>query len=171
MVGSPPCTDWSVLNTRLNHRRMDPAVVAERRRKARGHLEFVVELYRRQRARGAHFLHEHPASADSWDTDVVQDLLAEPGVQSAAGHMCRHGMRMMVPDGEVRPVRKPTRWASSAPEVLRRVALRCLNVGCRPGNPGWHQHVALEGSLPGGRAGRARPPATQRLCALSYCGV
>ena len=126
LVGSPPPTRrlecvWHAAQPP----EVDPAVVAERRRKARVHLSCTVELYKRQLARGACFLHEHPASADSWDTDSMQELPAKKEVQSAVGHMCRHGMRMAAPDGEVRLVRKPTRWASSAPEVLRRVALSC----------------------------------------------
>eukprot|EP00969_Alexandrium_andersonii_P013004 567051-Alexandrium_andersonii.AAC.1 len=35
VVGSPPCTDWCGLNTRVDHPRMGPAVVAERKRKAK----------------------------------------------------------------------------------------------------------------------------------------
>ena len=28
LIGSPPCTDWRAFNVRVNHPRMDPAVVA-----------------------------------------------------------------------------------------------------------------------------------------------
>ena len=52
LVGSPPRTDWCALNARLNHPKMDPAIVAERRRRARAHLGFVVKLYLGQLARG-----------------------------------------------------------------------------------------------------------------------
>eukprot|EP00969_Alexandrium_andersonii_P218117 9633542-Alexandrium_andersonii.AAC.1 len=69
-------------------------------------------------ARGAHFLHEHPASAASWDTAEMQKLLTRPGVDSGIGHMCRFGMKTEPPDGGAGRllVRKPTRWASSAEE-------------------------------------------------------
>ena len=80
LVGSPSSTDWCALNVRWNHPRMDPAVVAERRRKARAHLSFVVRLYLGQLSRGAHFLHEHPATADSWGEDVMKGLLERPEV-------------------------------------------------------------------------------------------
>ena len=105
-----------------------------RRRKARLHLEFVVKLYWKQLARGAHFLHEHPSTAGSWDEPFMRELLAEPGVGTVIGHMCRQGMRLQAPDGRALPVRKPTRWASSASEVLKRLGLRCTNEGCRPGD-------------------------------------
>ena len=104
------------------------------------HLEFVLRMYRKQLARGAHFLREHPAPAESWEEGPVQEFLAQPGVSTVVGHMCRQGMRLLAPDGEVRPVRKPTRWASSASEVLKRLGLRCTNETCRPGDPRWHHH-------------------------------
>ena len=167
LIGSPPCTDWSSFNIRLNHKRMDPREVADRRRRARVHLEFVAKLYLKQLARGAHFLHEHPASADSWETDVMIKVLSKPGVNSVVGHMCRQGMRIQAPDGRELPVRKPTRWASSAPEVLRRLGARCTNEGLRPGGPGWHDHTALEGRPFALR----RPRRTRRPCAPTFCGA
>ena len=101
----------------------------------------------------------------------MQQLLAEPGVSSVVGHMCRQGMRLQSPDGRVLPVRKPTRWASSAREVLKRLGLRCANETCQPGDPHWHDHTALEGRLPGGQlrteAAAHYPPA---LCASILWG-
>ena len=35
LIGSPPCTEWSSFNIRLNHKRMDPQEVERRRRRAR----------------------------------------------------------------------------------------------------------------------------------------
>eukprot|EP00969_Alexandrium_andersonii_P316929 14001388-Alexandrium_andersonii.AAC.1 len=72
---------------------MGPEVVAERRRKAQAHLEFVLQLYRSQLERGAHFLREHPATASSWGEQCAQDLLGMPGVRHGVGHMCRFGVR------------------------------------------------------------------------------
>eukprot|EP00969_Alexandrium_andersonii_P341373 15089892-Alexandrium_andersonii.AAC.1 len=37
------------------------------------------------------------------------------------------------------PVRKPTRWVSSSPEVLKRVCLRCSNDGLSAGDPKLHE--------------------------------
>merc|ERR1739836_354698 len=47
LIGSPPCTDWS-MQMNLNWDRMDPATVAERKRTARVHLEFCAKLYKIQ---------------------------------------------------------------------------------------------------------------------------
>ena len=172
LVGSPPCTDWCALNVRLNHPRMDPAVVAERRRRARAHLHFVVKLYLKQLARGAHFLHEHPASADSWDDDIMKGLLNRPEVSMVAGHMCRQGMTQVTGDGRVLPVHKATRWASSAPEVLARLRRRCTNEGLTPGKPGWHDHVPLIGKGPDGQSRTARAAVCPaKLCANVLRGM
>eukprot|EP00969_Alexandrium_andersonii_P070324 3103979-Alexandrium_andersonii.AAC.1 len=64
--------------------------------------------------------------------------MARPEVQCGVGHVCRLGMTApaacagvgLVRTGAGRlPVRKPTRWMSSFPEILRRVCLRCSNEG------------------------------------------
>eukprot|EP00969_Alexandrium_andersonii_P264311 11681796-Alexandrium_andersonii.AAC.1 len=60
---------------------MGPAVVAERKRKAKVHLEFVVGIYLSQLERGTQFLHEHPMPASSWGEDCAQNLMARPEVQ------------------------------------------------------------------------------------------
>eukprot|EP00969_Alexandrium_andersonii_P140047 6195427-Alexandrium_andersonii.AAC.1 len=43
-------------------------------------------------------------------------------------------------------VRKPTRWASSAPEVLKRTCLHCTNEGGADAGS-LHQHGVLQGRL------------------------
>eukprot|EP00969_Alexandrium_andersonii_P316007 13962039-Alexandrium_andersonii.AAC.1 len=63
--------------------------------------------------------------------------MARPEVQCGVGHMCRFGVTAPVPActgagpvctgaGRI-PVRKPTHWMSSSPEILMRVCLRCSN--------------------------------------------
>eukprot|EP00969_Alexandrium_andersonii_P005547 239986-Alexandrium_andersonii.AAC.1 len=48
-------------------------------------------------------------------------------------------------------VRKPTRWASSAEEVLRRTCLRCTNEQYPDGyGSRVHQHGTLQGRLSSG---------------------
>ena len=172
LVGSPPCTDWCTLNVYLNHPKMDPAVVAERRRKARAHLSCVVKLYLRQLARGAHFLHEHPATATSWDEDIVKFLLARPGVDSAVGHMCQQGMTQVAADGRVLPVRKATRWASSAPEVFARLGRRCVNEGV-VARETWLARPRAAHRKMGrtGRAGRPERRCARPSCVPTYCGA
>ena len=127
LIGSPPCTDRCALHVRLNHPRMDPGLVARRVQEAKVHLAFVLQLYQDQLDGGRHFLHEHPASATSWCEPAMLELLTRLGVNSVVGHMCRQGMQMPDPEGVVRPVLKPTRWASSAETVLETLAAKCPN--------------------------------------------
>eukprot|EP00969_Alexandrium_andersonii_P233668 10316449-Alexandrium_andersonii.AAC.1 len=68
----------------------------------------------------------------------MKELLSDPRVDTVVGHMCRFGMQVSEPasaGGGGLLVRKPTRRASSAPEALRRVGLRCANEGLSPSDP------------------------------------
>eukprot|EP00969_Alexandrium_andersonii_P162082 7163632-Alexandrium_andersonii.AAC.1 len=71
----------------VNRPRVDPAAVADRRRKAKARLQFVADIYRAQLERGARFLLEHPVAAGFWGEDCVQRLMEHPEVQSGFGHM------------------------------------------------------------------------------------
>ena len=51
-------------------------------------LQFAVDVYWDQVARGKFFLHEHPATASSWDLPMIKEL-AEHGVEIVTGDMCR----------------------------------------------------------------------------------
>eukprot|EP00969_Alexandrium_andersonii_P185952 8216093-Alexandrium_andersonii.AAC.1 len=42
-------------------------------------------------------------------------------------------------------VRKPTRWMSSSPEILKRVCLRCRSEGLPASDPKLHEHAVLRG--------------------------
>ena len=79
VIGSPPCTYFSVINQGLNYPKMDPREVARRAAEGRALLGFSLQVYRWQVERGAYFLHEHPASASSWNLAEVQKLSSHPG--------------------------------------------------------------------------------------------
>ena len=75
LVGSPMCTKFSSWQ-RINWRRTrNPRRFKQERAEAVEHLEFVCHLYRKQAKAGRWFLHEHPAQADSWGEQCVQDVL------------------------------------------------------------------------------------------------
>ena len=46
IIGSPPCTFFSLWNQAMNHHKMEPARVEELRREAVQHLHFVIGLYK-----------------------------------------------------------------------------------------------------------------------------
>eukprot|EP00969_Alexandrium_andersonii_P281691 12452670-Alexandrium_andersonii.AAC.1 len=122
---------------------MDKEVARERLEKAKAHVEFAVKLHMSQLERGAHFLREQPpATAVSWDMPEMQKLPSLPQVSAAVGHVCRFGMRISEPASTgVRGslVRRPTRRAGPAPEVLKRAGRWCRNEGLSPQDPRWRE--------------------------------
>eukprot|EP00969_Alexandrium_andersonii_P032902 1436902-Alexandrium_andersonii.AAC.1 len=69
-------------------------------------------------------------SANSWNEECIKDVMSRPGVGCGVGHMCRFGMTAPVAAragvepvsagvGRL-PMRKPARWMSSSPEILKR---------------------------------------------------
>jgi len=80
VVGSPPCTDFSVLFRNLCAPRMNQEEVRRRRIRAEILLRFAAEIYMLQLSRGDHFLHEHPLGADSWSVPCIRRLREDPRV-------------------------------------------------------------------------------------------
>ena len=141
IVGSPPCTAFSRLQG-LNFPKMDPARVAQIMKEARAHLHFVISLYHIQIAEGRHFLHEHPQGASSWKDPRMLRLLGNRIVNVAVADQCMYGLVTKGLHGEEVPAKKPTQWASTSPQMLKRLSTRCD--GSHP-----HQHLI------GGRAAAA----------------
>ena len=142
LIGSPPCTAFSLLNEGLNYKKMDPVRVAAMRKEGRKHLHFMISLYRIQLEEGRHFLHEHPASASSWRDKELLNLLKHGRVNVVTMDQCEYGLLTPGPNGVMTPAKKPTKWASTSVPMLRRLSKRC-------GKGHDHQH------LMGGRAAAA----------------
>ena len=136
VIGSPPCTFFSAWNQGINHRKMDPERVEELRKQAITHLHFVIGIYRMQLDGGRHFLHEHPAGAMSWKDDWVLRILEHPKVSSLISDQCEYGLLTPDAHGNPTPAKKPTRWMSSSPYMLKRLSRRCS---------GGHVHQHLVG--------------------------
>ena len=120
VIGCPPCTFFSLWNQAMNHRKMHPDEVEKRRKEAVRHLRFVVGLYMIQLTNGRHFLHEHPETASSWSDPSILELLSMPRVSSVVSDQCEYGLLTPGPGGVPMPAKKPTRWASSSPHMLKR---------------------------------------------------
>ena len=69
-------------------------------------------------------------------------LLEDPRVGVAVGHQCRYGLMTRNSEGEPTPALKPTQFASSSPQMLARLNLKCDRS---------HEHAWLMG----GRAAEA----------------
>ena len=155
VIGSPPCTAFSILQA-LNKKRVTGAVRARQLAEAQVLLGFAIEIYEMQLRAGRHFLHEHPASASSWGDPRVARLLRDPRVGVVTGDQCRYGLQARCEGGGQAPARKPTRFMSSSPAILERLSLRCR---------GAHRHQTLLG---GRRASAAAiyPPGLCRAVLL-----
>ena len=91
LIGSPPCTAFSILNFGMNYPKMDPEVVRAKIKEGRMHLRFMLHLYKIQLDGGRHFLHEHPATARSWQDDQMVKMLRHPRVGTTVSDQCEYG--------------------------------------------------------------------------------
>ena len=78
-----PCTFWSSLSRRCNHRSRTED--EDLRLQALAHLVFSIQLCRQQMRHQRWFSLEHPPSAASWNLDLLQDLLASGSSLLASG--------------------------------------------------------------------------------------
>ena len=155
LIGSPMCTAFSILQG-LNKSRMSPEKWDRMRKHGKKHLRFACELYKMQHDSGRYFIHEHPATANSWDEPCVQQVMRLKGVVTVKSHMCCFGMTSVDADGEGL-VKKPTSYMTNAPLVAEELEMCCT---------GDHCHVKLVG----GRAAKAAiyPP---QLCEAILRGL
>ena len=136
---------------------MDPERVRQAIHEGNVLLKFALEIYELQLAEGRHFLHEHPVSAVSWQVPRMVALRRREGVGEVVAHLCQYGLVAPGPDGRPMPAQKPTRFLSSAPELLKLLGQQCSQK---------HEHQPLVE----GRAAAAAiyPPA---LCRAMLRGV
>ena len=84
MIGSPPCTYFSLLQELdIAVHGKDLAWMARfeaAKQKAVRHVEFCCNMYRHQMANGRHFLHEHPARALSWSHLAIASISQMVGI-------------------------------------------------------------------------------------------
>ena len=139
LIGSPPCTAFSAIQN-MNAGRRPPEIIAKEIAAGRQHLQFAMKLYAEQAMNGRYFLHEHPHTASSWALKEVLDLALAPSVDTVVTHMCRFGMTSRDKEGPGL-VKKPTRFMSNSPEVIKVLDRKCTNSGqCKEEH---HRHVIL----------------------------
>jgi hypothetical protein len=125
VIGSPPCTEFSILNQGLNKDKGCPLARKKRMLEATTLLHFALEIYELQVRAGRHFIHEHPQSASSWRDEKMIKMMQHPDVGSVVTHLCQFGMKTKGKNGEWQPAKKATRFASSAIEVLHILDKKC----------------------------------------------
>ena len=137
LIGSPPCTSFSIWNQSMNFPKMDPQRVQKEMEEGRTHLRFMASLYRKQLLKGKLFLHEHPATATSWKEPEIEALLSHPSVMAVVAHQCMYGLTTKTTkDGPKLPAMKPTRFMTNSPLMRDRLSKTC---------DGLHTHQQLVG--------------------------
>ena len=71
---------------------------SERYNEAKKHIQFAVCLYEEQRKEGRPFLHEHPATATSWDLEELKKLEAKTGAHIHVADQCMYGLETWAGD-------------------------------------------------------------------------
>ena len=142
LVGSPMCTAFCAWQ-RLNASRRDPGVVRREYNKAMIHLEFVCQLYRDQMEADRYWLHEHPATASSWQERCISMLSNMEGVDKTVGDQCCYGQRDRRGGAAVK---KPIGWMSNSPEVLKELSQRCGGKAGECSETG-QRHATCSGSV------------------------
>ena len=148
LIGSPMCTMFSPLQ------RMTPwnQQKHQRWREHRRHIEFVVDLYKKQMSEGRLFLHEHPERATSWRLGAIASLSETDGVYIVKTDQCMFGLATRGKRwGQVSAARKPTKFMTNSYNIARELERPC---------DGTHSHQAL---LDGrAKAAERYPPALCR---------
>ena len=142
LIGSPMCTAFSSWQ-RINDKIRDPETCASEKRRALVHLSFCVDLYKEQMKNNRYFVHEHPASATSWQSEVMESLSRQPGVLKVTCDQCQYGMAD--PDGN--PIKKPTSFLTNAGEIAAQLQKRCMGRMGSCSRPGGGQHQHCRGHI------------------------
>ena len=89
VIGSPECRMFSTLQTLSVWTDKKSEEYAD----AVKHLEFVMKVYEKQVREDRFFLHEHPASATSWNLQSVKRVMGMPGVKVVNCDQCYFGQK------------------------------------------------------------------------------
>ena len=158
VVSAPPCTVFSAMQS-INQKHHAAPEWEKKYHGAMMLLQILVDIYWGQVSRGKFFLHEHPATASSWDLPFVRELTEHPGVSVVSGDMCRCGMHLTEErDNQGTHLKKPTKWMTNSTLLATILGARCL---------GGHEHLRLEGSHRTTQAARYPTPLVQGI--LNAC--
>ena len=100
------------------------------------HSRRMAWMYKRQLTNGKFFLHEHPATAISWDEKPIKDLLMHQAVTSVVADQCQYGLTTKGKNGHPMPAMKPMRLMTNSTQMAEMLQKRCDRQ---------HEHQALVG--------------------------
>ena len=87
-------------------------------------MESCCELYRLQVSLGRYDLHEHPATAASWELECMKKMEQSLGAIRVRADKCQYGLTT-VKNGTEHPAKKPTDFLTNAVMVVRELMRRC----------------------------------------------
>ena len=129
LVACPMCGPFSAINN-FNYAKMEPKEIKAKLEKAMEHVKFSLDLCLQQYKAGRLFVFEHPTSATSWSTDMLQQMASLEGVYMAKFDFCQLGMTTKDDTGREVPAKKRTTVVTNSPnlaEVLRRAQCQKLH--------------------------------------------
>ena len=121
----------------MNFRKMSKEKVQKIISEGQLHLNFMIKIYKKQLAKGKYFIHEHPASAVSWDEREMVKLMAHDGVILTKADQCMYGLETRADDGGTAPALKPTKQSSQtqkqrrscyAADAIKAIRIKLLSV-------------------------------------------
>ncbi len=80
-------------------------------------------------------LFEHPWTAKSWDTDIMQEMMRLSGMRIYRCHQCMYQGKEIQANGKYGYIRNDTGWATNCPDIGSLLTKTCN---------GKHEHVSLE---------------------------
>ena len=120
----PMCKAFSRWQSFNAHKR-SKKLVEQEWKKAMVHLNFACELMKVQLRARRYFLYEHPLAASSWSQLCAQEVMRHPDVTWVLGDQCQYGQQ----GGGEDLVKKPTKWMSNSPELLKALEQHCAGRG------------------------------------------
>lgn len=135
---SPPCKLWSQLQE-LAASKSEEAREILRLKREEDHeviLTFCAVVFEEQRRNGRDATCEHPWSSKAWKTKAFSKM---QGYDTYVDQ-CQYKLKLPDVDGVIRPVKKPTCFRTTGPEIYDTLWAPC---DCG------HQHTPLEGHIPG----------------------
>lgn len=94
IIGSPPCTDFSIVQ-KMNARRSQES--EEKWHAAVEQVKICVRIYLRQTGKGRHLLHEHLAHAQSWQLPIRRVLAQDTRVTEVCADTRAFGLKTVGP--------------------------------------------------------------------------
>lgn len=144
---APMCRLWSPLQELIcaNNEEYRNKLILERKINHGTILTMCAVAFAEQQRNGRNATLEHPWPSQAWSTKALKKT--EPGSYDIYVDQCQYGLQLPDKHGQLGPVKKPTCFRTTRYNM--KVA---LEASC----PGDHNHVPLEGSIPGGGGPRSK---------------